>query len=137
MLLDNSHLGTDRTAPEVLCEFLRTKMIYVTISPFGNLFELYESGKLIRFVGVSKEGSWKFYENGNPLDFEDVVSYKRTVTKDRLTPETIIQYMKYFNIHILDEDYLYPKLSRLIVKKGNMFKNTRELSLIEAQSFFK
>ena len=137
MFLDNSHLGTDRTAPEVMCEFLKTKMIYVTISPLGNLFELYESGKLVRLVGVSKESTWKFYEIGNLLDFEDVVSYKKRVIKDRLTPENVIHYLRYFNIDILNEEYLKFKSSRLIAKKGKMFKSTKELSLIEAQSFFK
>jgi len=40
------------------------------------------------------EPSWKFYDHGEPLDFEDVDYYRAKIKKERLTPKIIAGYLK-------------------------------------------
>ena len=136
MILDSSHMGTDRTIPEVLSEFLHAHMIYVAIGPYGNLFEMYNSGNLVRFIGVAKEGKWKFYDEGIRQDFEKTEFYTKRIIKERLTSAMIVEYLRHFEIDLSDNS-LDAYSAILVSKKGPMFNATKELSLIEAQNFFR
>jgi hypothetical protein len=139
LFLDNGHLGTDRTAPIVLSEKLGVETVYTMFrSETGQaIFEYYGSGKQIRFLAVVKESGWRFYNVGRAFDFEYTDRYKSRVVKNRLDRDMLIDYASKFGIDLENSDY-YEEANAIVIEKlGRKFETTRELSLAEAQSFFK
>jgi len=141
---DNGHMGTDRTAPEVLGEKLNSKVIYISFDTIEeeNVFDYYDlidgDYGLKRAISVTKESKWEFNQYGNALSFEDIEKYKLRTIKERFTIDMLNNYLKEFSIDIFNEDF-YNTLdgSMLINKIGPKFKDTRELSLQDTKEFFK
>ena len=69
-------------------------------------FHYYEEGAERRFIQALKDHPrWVFYQEGEPLDFEDVSLYKKRRIRDRLTREIIIEYAKHLGWDIEDENF--------------------------------
>lgn len=141
---DNGHTGTDRTIPEVLGSNLNCEMIYMTIDTTTNenIFEYYKmiDGKfdLRRSIAVIKEGKWKFHEYGGLLPFEELDRYKTRIVKEKFTIELLEKYLKSYNIDVFNESFYDTIKGSIIVNKiGPQYSNTKELTLIEAKTFFK
>ncbi|MDO4431635.1 MAG: hypothetical protein Q4B95_10200 [Lonepinella koalarum] len=67
------------------------------------LFE--KNGKLVRVIRAMKDPKWFFYEEGEPLWFENLDYYKNRYIKDRLNKEIIIEYCYKLGFEILNEDF--------------------------------
>jgi hypothetical protein len=57
-------------------------------------FSIAQDGLRLRMVRVMKDPHWDFYEDGIPLDCENLVAYKKRRIKDRLTRESIAAYCR-------------------------------------------
>lgn len=74
--------------------------------------ELYASYHFACFDGTKKryilcyqDPQWVFYEEGVPLDFENVELYKLRLKKKRLNKEIILQYLNHLGWNLLDENF--------------------------------
>ena len=140
---DNGHMGTDRTAPEVLSKMLNTECVYVVCDADTGetLLDIYGKNSsaetdLIRSIAVIKEGGWKFYQYGTPLPFEDLEKYKARLIKNRFNLSMLNDYLKKFSIDIFNETFYCPDTAMLLSKSGPKFEATVELTLQQAQRFF-
>ena len=57
-----------------------------------------------RLIYANKEDRWIFYEEGEPLPFENKEYYKRRLIKDRLNNDIIVEYLSKMGINLLDID---------------------------------
>lgn len=137
---DNGHTGTDRTAPKVLGRKLNKSTIYVSSSKSleENTFEYYgikdNEYQLIRSIAVIKESKWEFHQYGKMFDFENTDTYKSRIIKSRFTNEILVHYLNHLGISLNNLNY---NNSILVSKVGPKFEQTKELSLEEAQNFFR
>ena len=67
-------------------------------------FHFYSSTKC-RHILCYKDPQWVFYEEGNPLDFENVELYKLRLKKKRLNKEIILQYLNCLGWNMLNENF--------------------------------
>lgn len=141
---DNGHIGTDRTAPEILGQKLKSKVIYASLNNTTeeNTFEYYDmlhdEFELIRSVAVIKESKWEFHQYGKPLTFEHPENYTIKPIKKRFTSEILLEYLNYLGIQADDENFYDTKKGAILLnKKGPKFENTKELDLNAAKSFFR
>ena len=139
LFLDNGHTGTDRTIPEVLSKHLNTNSIYVCYdnTTVETLFEFYSNGNIVRFIGTIKENNWKFFQIGNPFDFEDLSEFKKRIVKDRFNYVLLKKYLLHFKIDTESSNFFYLDKTILIQKVGLKFEQTKELTIEEAEQYFK
>lgn len=67
-------------------------------------FHYYSSTKC-RHILCYKDPQWVFYEEGKPLEFEDVELYKLRLKKKRLNKEIILQYLNCLGWNMLNENF--------------------------------
>lgn len=142
-LVDNGHTGTDRTIPEVLSTVINTDCVFFTYDSqteetILDIYGMIEANKidLIRSIAVVKEDGWRFYQYGSPLPFEDLVSYKSRRIKDRFNRPILNHYLKELGIDAFNDAFYNSKDAIMLIKQGPQFKNTKELTIEEAQNFF-
>ena len=142
--LDNGHTGTDRTCPSVMAEKLNVKYVYTANNPntMECLIDYYEKvnnkTQLVRSIAVIKENGWKFHQYGRPLSFEKTDQYDNKQIKSRFNYELLKDYLTNLGINAFDEDYYDVKNGAILINKtGPKFSATRELTLKEANSFFR
>ena len=58
-----------------------------------------------RYVLCYQDPQWVFYEEGKPLEFEDVELYKSRMKKKRLNKEIILQYLKRLGWDVMNENF--------------------------------
>jgi len=137
---DNGHTGTDSTAPKVLGRKLNKRMIYISNSKSleENTFSYYDvknnEYELIRSIAVIKESKWEFHQYGKIFDFENTDNFKSRIIKNRFTNEMVIEYLNHFGINLDKFNFCN---SIIVSKIGPKFEQTKELSLEEAQIFFR
>jgi hypothetical protein len=142
-LIDNGHTGTDRTVPEVLGKRLNCKTIFAiydfqTEDTLLDIFDAKTSNfDLIRSISAINENGWKFEQYGNIQDFENIEYYKSRQIKKRFNYNILQEYLEKIGINISDINFYKPHDTILIEKQGKMFDSTKELSLVEAQLYFK
>jgi hypothetical protein len=136
-------VGTDLSIPEVLSDELNVRCIYVSYSSQTEetLFNYYESVgdrvALVRSIATIKESSWEFHTYGKTLPFENENNYKLKQIKKRFNLEILKNYLRQLNINAFSEDfYDSDNGSILVYKIGPSFPDAKELSIVEAQSFF-
>jgi hypothetical protein len=62
-----------------------------------------------RVIAAANDGGkWIFEAFGEPLDFEDVSRYTARRVRDRFTPETLVNYLKHFNVYPFDDNFYMP-----------------------------
>ena len=67
-------------------------------------FHYYSSTKC-RHILCYQDPQWVFYEDGAPLEFENVELYKLRLKKKRLNKEIILQYLNHLGWNLLDENF--------------------------------
>ena len=67
-------------------------------------FHYYSSTKC-RHILCYQDPQWVFYEDGEPLEFENVELYKLRLKKKRLNKEIILQYLNHLGWNLLDENF--------------------------------
>ncbi len=144
-LLDNGHIGTDRTVPEILGKRLKCRTIfsvydYQTENTLLDIFDTKEKDSnfdLIRSISSINENGWEFEQYGNVQNFENTEYYKLRQIKKRFNFNILKEYLLKIGIDAFNDEFYNSKKSILIEKKGQMFNTTKELSLEEARTFFK
>lgn len=84
-----------------------------------NSFNYWEKGKELRVVYTMKDTKWVFYEQGNPLWFEDTNNYKKRFIKDRLNFNILTLYCKKIGIDILNNDFFKSDKEAVYIKQMN------------------
>jgi hypothetical protein len=59
----------------------------------------------LRGVSAHKESRWEWGDYYEPFPFEELETYKAKRIKDRLTPEMVERYCRYFGIELFDTDF--------------------------------
>lgn len=67
-------------------------------------FHYYSSTKC-RHILCYQDPQWVFYEDGEPLEFENVELYKLRLKKKRLNKEIILHYLNHLGWNLLDENF--------------------------------
>jgi len=133
---DNGNIGTDSSAPNVIGDFLKTKVIRAvydnrtedTIFDYSD-YAINENG-LIRSINAIKESKWKFETYGTPLSFENLELYNAKKIKDKFNLNILNNYLLYFDIDFLNKNYYKPKDGAIFIDKiGSMFPTTKEIEL--------
>ena len=75
-----------------------------TVNPFFK-FYFSDSNFKERLVQVYKEDKWVFYEEGTPLDIEDINYYRNSRIKKRLNNFIINEYLLKLGIDFTKIDY--------------------------------
>ena len=65
----------------------------------------YYSSSRARHLLCYQDPQWVFYEDGEPLEFEDVELYKSRLKKNRMNREIILQYLKRLGWDIVNENF--------------------------------
>lgn len=79
----------------------------------------------LRYVGLINEGSsWKFYEEGIPLEFEDTARYLNKIKSSRLNKELIIKYLSFYGISPYLNNF-YTGKGYLIELKGPIYEGMK------------
>jgi len=74
-----------------------------------NAFACYEGKTLRRFVrAMREEPRWQFFEQGAPLEFEDVAAYRRRLVRERLTRAMVLKYAEYWGAPIGSDSFWQP-----------------------------
>lgn len=142
-LLDNGHTGTDRTVPEILGKRLDCKVVFTIYDPNteDTLLDVFDtqnsSFNLIRSISAINENGWIFEQFGDIQDFENPEYYKSRQIKKRFNFNILKEYLDNLDINAFDASFYKSDKAILIEKKGKMFDSTKELSIKEAQLFFK
>lgn len=68
----------------------------------------YYSPMKTRHILCYRDPQWVFYEEGEPLEFENVELYKSRLKKNRLNKEIILQYLNYLGWDIQQNDFWKP-----------------------------
>ena len=58
-----------------------------------------------RYLLCYQDPQWVFYEEGEPLKFENVELYKSRLKKNRLNKEILLQYLNCLGWNIMDENF--------------------------------
>jgi hypothetical protein len=141
--LDNGHTGTDRTIPEVLGGKLNFETVYFSHDSISqetafDYFGKSENGvRLTRSIASINEGGWKFFQYGVPLSFEKVENYKSRQIKKRFDFSLLAEYLLCLGIDAFNEEFYKSTNAILIKKEGPLFSGTRELSIHQAQNWFR
>ena len=141
--LDNGHTGTDRTAPEVISKSLNCESAFIVYDDFtkSTLLDVFKivngNVDLVRSIYAIKDSKWEFEIYGDIQDFENPEYYKARQIKDRFNMNILNEYLEKLDIHVFDENFYNSTESIFFEKKGKMFDLTQELSLKQAQNFFK
>jgi hypothetical protein len=72
-------------------------------SDMMNEFSLLVDGKSVRTVYAIKDPKWKFFENGDPLWFEDLGYYKKRIISERINRQILSEYCKSLGLNIDDD----------------------------------
>jgi hypothetical protein len=78
-----------------------------------NMFLHIDNSGKERVVLALKEDRWTFYQNGEPLPFEDLSLYENKRIKDRINMDVIIRYVKELGIEFQAIDSNVSKCSTL------------------------
>ncbi|WPG37672.1 hypothetical protein [Variovorax sp. EBFNA2] len=70
-----------------------------------NSFEVHAEGKLRRMVRVMKDDHWDFFQEGNPLGFEQTARYASRLLKDRLTRDLVLDYLEAWGAPVREEAF--------------------------------
>ncbi len=141
--LDNGHTGTDRTIPEVLGGKLNFETVYFSHDPFSQetLFDYFGKSingtKFTRSIATINEGGWRFFQYGEPLFFEKVENYKSRQIKKRFDLSLLAEYLLFLGIDAFNEEFYKSTNAVMISKEGPLFSGTRELSIHQAQKWFR
>lgn len=65
----------------------------------------YYSPLKTRHILCYQDPQWVFYEEGEPLEFENVELYKSRLKKNRLNKEILLQYLNCLGWNIMDENF--------------------------------
>ena len=65
----------------------------------------YYSSAGCRHILCYQDPQWVFYEEGEPLEFENVELYKLRLKKKRLNKEIILQYLNHLGWNLWDENF--------------------------------
>ncbi|MES2425578.1 MAG: hypothetical protein V4560_01350 [Bacteroidota bacterium] len=141
--LDNSHTGTDRTAPSVIAEKLKANYAYIVYNYKNKDVMLDYHGNFggidgyHRSIAAFRENRLEFYQYGVPLPFEKVDQYSNKRIKDRFNFELLNEYLKALGIDAFNEAfYDCEKGGILIDQIGPKFPATKELTLQQARDFY-
>lgn len=103
---DGLYLRCTREAVEMKCALIKVSMSTKTKDePEGLFWFQYISpeGKE-RLVYALREDRWIFYEEGEPLPFENLDYYKRRMIKERIGNDVIIEYLSKLGVNFFDID---------------------------------
>lgn len=127
VMISNTILGTDGSAPSVLSDRLKCEMIRATSTVDATIFEFSNPNneteeEQFRAVSAHIESRWEFHEYGKPLPFEDTERYKtQRRIKDKIDSDLLIHYLNELGVNYDKMDYFNPidKVKGLmVVKKG-------------------
>ncbi|MCF2904995.1 hypothetical protein L0666_08340 [Octadecabacter sp. CECT 8868] len=62
-----------------------------------------------RYIAAHKESRWKFYNEGEPFDWENLDLYKERKIKDRLPLEALDDYCSELGVRLLDPNFYVGK----------------------------
>lgn len=89
----------------------------------------------IRKVSLVNEGKkWVFYQQGDPLPFEDTSHYNEKLTKKKFTYELLLNYTNALGLEPFTTDFYLPAgghPSVLIEKQGPVYPDMRSVNLEE------
>lgn len=68
-------------------------------------FWLMEKGEDKRVVYAMKDPRWIFYQEGNPLPFENLDYYQNRYIKNRLNQAILLEYLEKLGFCILENDF--------------------------------
>lgn len=79
---------------------------------------LYENGSLRRMIRAFRDDTrWDFYQEGEPLPFEDLGAYRRRRIRDRFTREMLMAYCGQMGFS-LENDLLFPDVDEAVLLSG-------------------
>ncbi len=145
-MISNTILGTDGAAPSVVSERLMCELVRATIVPDATMFEYANplaptADAKFRYVYAMKEGKWEFHQDGQPLDFEDLIRYKNErMIKNKLDAGLLIKYLMNLGIDYNTKTYYQPDSNIkgiLISKEGPLYANDKALTLHAAQNYYR
>jgi len=84
-----------------------------------NSFTFWNNGKNQRVVYTIKDPKWLFYEQGNPLWFENVENYKKRLIRDRLNFEILVSYCEKIGIYILNKNFFASEDNAIYLEQIN------------------
>ncbi|MCR5395036.1 MAG: hypothetical protein K6E86_06565 [Bacteroidales bacterium] len=103
---DGLYLRSRRRAAKMKCSLIRISMSVKTPNEPERLFwfqYISPDGKE-RVVYALREDRWIFYEEGEPLPFENLDYYKRRMIKERIGNDVIIEYLSKLGVNFFDID---------------------------------
>ena len=103
---DGLYLRSKRRAAKMECSLIRISMSVKTPNEPERLFwfqYISPEGKE-RLVYALREDRWIFYEEGEPLPFENLDYYKRRMIKERIGNDVIIEYLSKLGVNFFDID---------------------------------
>ena len=65
-------------------------------------------GNSERFLICQKEPNWVFYQEGEPLPFEDIERYKRRLKRERVDAALLLKYMRAAGWNLEDDSFWTP-----------------------------
>lgn len=79
----------------------------VQLEIYGSEFRAGAGANYIRSISAAKDAgrSWRLYESGNRLPFEEVEKYSAPDAWDRFTPDMLSRYCEHFGIRLYDPDF--------------------------------
>lgn len=102
-------------------------------APFGSCqweFIKYNGKGLIereRVISLINEGtSWKFFQRGEPFEFENQSNYQKSPKKNRFNLEMLESYLSHFDIHVFSEEF-YSGRKAFCEVKGPRYPNSRDV----------
>ena len=103
---DGLYSRSNRNAVKMKCSLIRISMSVKTPDEPESLFwfqYISPEGKE-RVVYALRENRWIFYEEGEPLPFENLDYYKRRMIKDRIGNDILIEYLSKLGVNFYDID---------------------------------
>jgi hypothetical protein len=82
-----------------------------------NEFKVFSKGRPARLVYSMWDGKPKFWQQGNPMPFEDLSNYQKKRIKDRLTRNIIAGYSKACSGDIDSDDFWSTETEALIIEQ--------------------
>lgn len=140
---DNGHIGTDSSAMNLCGMRLKLERIYFSQSPESGevVFNVSQYNTLpnkFRDIWLIKESGWEFGQTGEPFPFELTEKYSLKKKRERITIEMIDSYLKELGIDVFNENFYAPEKGSILFDiKGEKFSSVQELSLEQAQNFFR
>jgi len=81
----------------------------------GGMFDYTLADGSYRAINLMKDISWKFYEVGEPLPFEEFERYNEKLARNRFTPDMLERYCQQVGIDFFNEDFYMPSGSEAII----------------------